>query len=226
MKKLTLNTCLVDLHGTLAYLKNPLDYLTMSDHLIKNGFEVYPQELEAALKFVEIIDYPKLCLKDWASVLRKALWHLNVIVDDDTLNGLIELIQKPEFELYDDAPFFLKRLREEEFKIGLITTISEFRFIDAISKVRDMIDEIITGCTCKCEKSNPKMLKTALEILKAKPEQTVMVGDELIVDLYIPHRLGLKTIFLKRTGELPTIREADGIVRNLKEAAEMVIKIR
>jgi len=213
------------LHGTLVYLKNPIDYLAISDHLLKNGYEVYPQELEAALNFVKIIDYPRLDLKDWTSYLRKALWRLNVIIDDETLNDIVEKI-KPEFELYDDAAEFLKKIKDAEFKIGVVTTIAEFRFTDTISPVKEFIDGVFTGSSCKCDKSNPKLYLHALKELGSKPEQAVIIGDEPLVDIYIPHRLGLKTVLLNRNGDLPEIREADGIVRDLREGAELIIKIR
>jgi FMN phosphatase YigB (HAD superfamily) len=52
--------------------------------------------------------------------------------------------------------------------------------------------------TFQCEKSNPKIYRETLKALNVKPEQAVMVGDEEDVDILIPKRLGMYTIFLDR----------------------------
>jgi len=46
---------LFDLHGTLAYVDNPVSDIEISEYLSSRGYEVSPQQLKAAWFFVSII---------------------------------------------------------------------------------------------------------------------------------------------------------------------------
>jgi len=43
---------LFDLHGTLAYVDNPVSDIEISDYLFSRGYEVSPQQLRAAWFFL------------------------------------------------------------------------------------------------------------------------------------------------------------------------------
>ena len=225
MKKLVLTTCLVDIFGTILYEKKPIDYLALSDYLIKNGYKVFPRQIEAALNFVTFLDYPKLCINNWASFLRKVLWRLELIVDDETLSGLVNIVER-EFRLDDYAEEFLARIREKEFKIVLITNLPEFQFMSAIGNVKELVDSIFTSCSCNCESSNPKMFQVVLKNLKEKPEQAIVIGNDIITDVIIPHRLSIKSVLFQKDLTNLQIREAEAVVHSLKEAADLIIKIK
>ena len=77
---------LFDLHGTLAYVENPVSDFEISDYLFSRGYEVSPQQLRAAWFYVSMIDYPKYGYKSWRSYFSRILWRLRVKVDKETLD--------------------------------------------------------------------------------------------------------------------------------------------
>jgi len=82
----------------------------------------------------------------------------------------------------------------------------------------------MTGYEAGCDKTNPKMYKKVLEILNVKPEEAVMIGDDVQVDILLPKRLGIHAILLNREKKSIECPQADAIVNNLNEAVETVIR--
>jgi len=64
-----------------------------------------------------------------------------------------------------------------------VTTIAHFNFKKAVQPIRKCLDFIMTGYEARCDKSNPKMYQKVLEILNVKPEETVMIGDNVPIDI-------------------------------------------
>jgi FMN phosphatase YigB (HAD superfamily) len=81
----------------------------------------------------------------------------------------------------------------------------------------------MTGYEAGCDKSNPKMYKKILEILKVKPHEAVVIGDEVELDFLLPKSLGINAVLLDREhkckGEF-----VDASVYDLEEAMETVIR--
>lgn len=71
--------------------------------------------------------------------------------------------------------------------------------------------------------SSDASLRRALEILNVKPEEAVVVGDDVQTDVVLPKRLGMKVILLDRGGNMKC-EHADAIVSDLDRAVETVIK--
>ena len=81
----------------------------------------------------------------------------------------------------------------------------------------------MTGYEAKCDKSNPRMYQKVSEILDIKPQETVMVGDELLLDVELPTRLGINAILLDREGRNRG-QLVDAFVYDLNEAMETIIR--
>jgi putative hydrolase of the HAD superfamily len=82
----------------------------------------------------------------------------------------------------------------------------------------------MTGYEAGCDKSNPKMYKKVLEILNLKPEEAVMIGDDMRLDIMLPKKLGIKTILLDREAKIHAKSEpADALVNNLNGAVKTII---
>lgn len=80
-----LKAVLFDLHGTLAYVENPVTELEISEYLFSRGYEVSPQQLKAAWAFVAFIDYPLFGYGSWRSFFSRIFWRLKVEVDKEAL---------------------------------------------------------------------------------------------------------------------------------------------
>ena len=70
-------------------------------------------------------------------------------------------------------------------------------FYKCIQPIEEYIDYAITGCEAGCDKSNPKMYLKLLALLKVKPNECVVVGDDIQLDVRIPKKLGIHTILAR-----------------------------
>ena len=215
---------LFDLHGTLAYVENPVSDTEVSEYLFSRGYEVSPQQLKAALAFVYFIDYPKYGYKNWRSFFSRIFWRLKVKVDKETLDTVVKLFESKPYQLYSDAAEAVVKVKKNGFKTAIVTTIAYFQFKKAVKPVRKHFDFIMTGYEAKCDKTNPKMYRKVLEILKVEPEEAVMIGDDVSIDILLPKRLGMSAILLDREGKNVKCERADAVVNDLNQAIETVIK--
>jgi len=214
---------LFDLYGTLVYVENPVTHTEISEYLFSKGYEVSPQQLSAAWAFVSFIDYPKYGYKNWRSYFSKIFWRLKVKVNEETLNNIVGLLECKPYQLYPDAAEAVIEAKEKGFKTAIVTTIAYFQFKKAIQPIRNYFDFIMTGYEAGCDKTNPKMYRKVLEILNVKPEEAVMVGDDVPIDIILPKRLGINAILLSRERKNVERPQADAVINSLNEAVETII---
>ena len=217
-----LKAVLFDLHGTLAYVEKDVTENEISDLLFDKGYEVSPQQLRAAWGFVSFIDYPKYGYRNWTSFFRRILWRLKVRVDVETLGTIVKLLESKPYQLYPEAANAVMTAKKNDFKTAIVTTIALFKFEKAIQPIREHLDFVMTGYEAKCDKSNPRMYKKVLEILNVKPDEAIMIGDELPLDIQLPKKLGMHTLLLDREGKKRG-QLVDAFVYNLDEAMETII---
>jgi len=221
-----LKAVLFDLHGTLAFVKDPQNSEQISEFLLQHGYKVYPQYLDATSHFVSMIDYPKYGYANWQGYLKQIMHRLNIKIDSKTLEELASIYRKHNtYVLYPDAASAVERAKKLKLKTAIVTTIARFKFQPAISPIRQYLDVITTGYEVRCEKSNPKMLRQTLRRLGVSPAEAVMIGDEPLVDIRIPKTLGIHTVLLERMHNISNkTPEANAKATTLKEAIEIVEK--
>ena len=215
---------LFDLHGTLAYVENPVTDTEISEYLFNRGYEVSPQQLKAAWAFVSFIDYPKHGYKNWRSFFSRIFWRLRVKVDKETLDAIAKLLESKPYQLYPDAAEAVLKAKRNGFKTAIVTTIAYFIFKKAVKPARKCFDFVMTGYEAGCDKTNPKMYRKVLKILKVKPREAIMIGDDVSIDILLPKRLGMCAILLDRQGKNLRCECADAVVNDLDQAIETVIK--
>jgi FMN phosphatase YigB (HAD superfamily) len=133
--------------------------------------------------------------------------------------------RRNNYSLFSDAVPAVREAKKLGLKTAIVTTIPDFVFVSAIEPIRDYFDTVMTGYKAGCEKSNPLMHKKTLKELDVSLNQAAMVGDELLVDIKIPKRLGMHTILLDRLNEIQEKPdEADAKARTLTEAMAIVEK--
>lgn len=215
---------LFDLHGTLLYPKQTVTSEQASDLLVKCGYEIYPQALEATWHFVSMIDYPKYGFKTWDTWLRRVLYRLGVRADKGTIEKWKRLSHNYRWAVYADARPALLRAKKLGLKTAVVTTIAKFMYQKALEPTRDKIDLLADGFTFNCEKSNPRIYQNTLEYLSVKPTEAVMIGDEPYVDVTIPKKLGMRAILLNRTpAKQSRIKvQPDATVKNLNQALKLI----
>jgi len=201
-----------------------LNDTVISEYLFSKGYEVSPQQLKAALSFVSFIDYPKYGYKNWRSFFSRIFWRLKVKVDQETLNTIAKILEDKPYQLYPDAAEAVIKAKKSGFKTAIVTTIAYFQFKEAVQPIKKHLDFIMTGYEAGCDKTNPKMYRKVLEILNVKPEEAVMVGDDVPVDILLPKKLGINAILLDREGKNAECQCADATVNNLNEVLETIIR--
>ena len=190
--------------------------------MFSKGYEVSPQQLRAAWSFVSFIDHPKHGYRNWTLFFRRILWRLKAKVDDETFGTIVKLLESRPYQLYPEAANAVVTAKKNGFKTAIVTTIALFKFEEAIQPIREYLDFVMTGYEAKCDKSNPRMYKRVLEILNVKPEEAIMIGDELPLDIELPKKLGMHTLLLDREGKKKG-QSVDAFVYSLDEAMETII---
>lgn len=215
---------LFDLHGTLAYVKEKVTDTEISEYLFSRGYEISEQQLRAVWGFVSFIDYPKYGYKSWRTYLSRIFWRVKVKVDEETLDAIVTLLESKPYQLYPDAAEAVIQAKRSGFETAIVTTIAYFQFKKAVQPIRNCLDFIMTGYEAGCDKSNPKMYRKVLEILAVKPNEAVMIGDDVPLDILLPKKLGINAILLDRERKGLECKEAVAVVNSLDEALETVIR--
>lgn len=139
-----------------------------------------------------------------------------------TLDAVVGLLERP-YQLYPDAVGAVIKAKQYGFKTAIVTTIAYFQFKTAIRPIRKYLDFVMTGYEAKCDKSNSQMYRKLLEILKVKPREAVMIGDNILIDIILPKKLGINAVLLNRERKTIRCSQADAIVNDLNEAIEIIV---
>jgi len=214
---------LFDLYGTLIYVEGEVSDRETSDFLFSCGYEISPQQLKAAWYFVAMVDYPKYGFADLDSFLMQMFWRLGVEVDNETFGEFKELCKKSRQKLYPEVEDVLSKVKDHGFKTAIVTTTAHFFFEETLRPIEKYFDFICTGNEAGCDKSNPKMYIKVLDVLNTKPGETVVIGDNLQYDVLLPKKLGMHAILLDRKGGKRKQEASDAVVKDLREAIEMLL---
>jgi putative hydrolase of the HAD superfamily len=102
----------------------------------------------------------------------------------------------------------LAELKQRGYKLGIITntvTSREEHVRIALRKIgcEKYFDAVVTSVDMGCNKPDKKIFSTALKRLGVKPEEAVMVGNQVLTDVVGGNRIGMKTILLKWNQRFP-----------------------
>lgn len=126
----------------------------------------------------------------------------------ETLTELMVDDARPLNELplvpFSDAISTLTRLRNEPYQFALVTNTcqsNEAVVSDALDRVglKRFFDVIITSVDIGSEKPAPCMFLAALARINCKPQESVMIGDNIVNDVQGASHLGMFTILVQRT---------------------------
>ena len=131
--------------------------------------------------------------------LTNAFAHFNLVFEEETIDAMahqyIEELPKDNY-LFSGAVELLKNL-QGNYKLHLIT--NGFHAVQHKKLINSKIDQFFTTVTTSedagVKKPNPLIFKHALNLSKAVPERSVMIGDSYEADILGARALGFKTIF-------------------------------
>ncbi len=159
--------------------------------------------------------------KEWiipsmSEVMCQILIELEVAVEDVRMNALLAEYNWgvfPGVVPFDDTHEVLNNLRQQAYKIGLVTN-SIFPMwmrdveLEAYSII-DFLDARLTSGDVGYLKPHPQIYHRILEMLDVQPEQAVFVGDRPQNDIAGANAVGLTSVLMAP----PHLkRELDGVV--------------
>ena len=199
-----LKLILFDFSGTLAYLRksNPKNFF--SD--LKNfGININDTNIQ---NFVDLFSKVLGNSKNWFDFSKKLLEVLSK--DDKKLakNLANFLEENVVFKLYDDV----KCLKNLKIKKAILSANAKFLIKEFPLKGF----KIFTPKETKFLKPDKRAFLKVINYFKIKPEETLMVGDELERDLIPAKKLGMKTILIDRENSIK-----NSPVQKIKSLAEL-----
>lgn len=102
--------------------------------------------------------------------------------------------------LYEDSLDFLEYLRSKRMKLALLTNgpaDGQRTKIEALG-IGHFFDQIFISGETGYEKPSPAAFTNALNVLQGTPENTIMIGDSLELDILPAVNLGIHAIHLDR----------------------------
>ncbi|ASJ08848.1 2-haloalkanoic acid dehalogenase [Thermococcus siculi] len=127
-----------------------------------------------------------------------------------------------KLHVYPDTVPTLEWLREEGYKLGVITSGPEYQRLKLkLAGLLDYFDVVVTREDVKAIKPEPKIFLYALENLGVEPGEAAMVGDSLSQDVYGAKNVGMTSVWINRNGD-EGYNMADYEIRTLHELRKVL----
>ncbi len=106
-----------------------------------------------------------------------------------------------EFRLFPDVIPAVQQLRDEGYRVGVITNITDdpTEQLEAVG-LKGMFAAITASCVVGCEKPDVRIFQAALAAIGAEPHEAVHVGDQFLADVEGAKAAGIKAVLLDRHG--------------------------
>jgi len=209
-----------DLFKTLGEFEWTITDEDASSLLRGRGYEVYPQAWRHAFSFVVFVDYPLHGFGSHEALFKQVFRRLEIDVDDGTVNELADMFRSSPFRLYPESHEAVKRARGMGLKTAIATSTPKPFFRAGVEPIAEYIDFICTGYEAGYEKSNPRIYKVITDRLQVEPEETVVIGDDPVLDVSNAKQYGMWAIHIPREGAPSEL--ADDVAKNVLEALKIV----
>lgn len=146
----------------------------------------------------------------WQDFSQKLLEKVIRKTDQEIVNKLANFFKENiVYQLYDDA----KEIIRLPYQKAILTSAAPFLFSNL---GLEKYFEIFTPRETKFLKPDPRAFLAVVEKLKVKPEETLMIGDELERDLVPAKKLGMKTVLIDRND---TVKDTS--IKKIKSLTEL-----
>ncbi|MDH7914537.1 YjjG family noncanonical pyrimidine nucleotidase [Winogradskyella sp. SYSU M77433] len=130
--------------------------------------------------------------------LKDAFDQLELVVEDDMIHHLSEayIEHLSSFNYLFEGTHELLKYLEGKYELHIITNgFSEAQEKKMItSNIRTYFKTVTNSEMVGVKKPNPKIFNFALEVAKAKANESIMIGDSLEADIEGAHKVGMDTI--------------------------------
>ena len=135
------------------------------------------------------------------------------------------------FSPYEDALEVMRRLHEKGLALGIVSAGIPVKQVEKIIRLNllPLIDfgHIFITESVGIAKTNTKIYMLACRSVGAAPQECGYVGDNPLVDIDVPHRIGMRTFFSRRGGKyenIPGAVEPDHVIHNFWDLLEVLEK--
>ena len=185
-----LKLIIFDLFGTLVFSVEKLKREDFFAFYQKLGIEL---KTEKDIKlFTSLFSQLMTQSAGWQDFSQKLLEKVIQKTDQEIVNKQTNFFKENiVYQLYDDA----KEIIELSYQKAMLTSAAPFLFSNL---GLEKYFEIFTPRETKFLKPDPRAFLVVLNKLKVKPEEVLMVGDEVERDLIPAQKLGMKAILIDR----------------------------
>jgi putative hydrolase of the HAD superfamily len=107
-----------------------------------------------------------------------------------------------KLHVYPDTVPTLEWLKGRGYLLGVVTSGPEYQRLKLqLTGLADYFDVIVTREDVKAVKPEPRIFLAALESLGIEPREAAYVGDSLSQDVYGAKHVGMKAVWINRSGE-------------------------
>jgi putative hydrolase of the HAD superfamily len=135
----------------------------------------------------------------------------------------LEWAAHEHFTLYDDVMDTFRALADRGIGLGLIS--NSHRQLDSFQS-HFALDGLIAVAVSSPEerymKPHPAIFQAALERMRVRPDEAIMVGDSVSHDIEGARRAGMRGVLLARDGPVPPVSKDVVTIRSLRELLVMV----
>lgn len=219
-----LKAVLFDLGGTLL----DFEYRTTFDEVLKlanqalkkyllgEGFDIPLQKIVDVTNgiFDVYFDFVSTTLLEIdAHVLYSAkLYHLGIeeYVNEELINGAMTSFEDQiinNYYIYEDTKSVLNALKEEEFKLGLVSNSNctyVFNRLLQIYALENYFDATVVSNEVGIRKPHKGIFFHCLNQLEVKSEHAMFVGDRLREDIQGAMSTGMKSVLINKGDEIFT----------------------
>jgi len=136
---------------------------------------------------------------NWQDLSQKLLKRVLPTHGQKKVNELANFYQENlVYQLYDDV----KEIINLPYQKAILTSAAHFLFSNL---GLEKYCQVFTPRETKFLKPDPRAFLSPLEKLRAKPEETVMVGNEIERDLIPAKKLGMKVVLIDRENKIENV---------------------
>ncbi len=150
--------------------------------------------------------------------IRKIIEEKNL--SEETFDEIVNLWNKAKInvDIFPETIEILERL-SQKYKLVLLSNTAEKEGKEVIERfgLKKYFDEIILSGSVGLAKPDPRIFELVLEKMNVKPEQVLMVGDNLNTDIIPARNLGMKGILVDTKKKYPKYEDEDWYINSLSQ---------
>ena len=217
---LSISVVIFDLGNTLLYLDSdietvyPLMNQALADELIRLGYLLSKEDFITT--FIKMMkDADDLGDEIWIEIPTKEIVKAALLmlgfsdVPEDHIRQALEkyyAISQNHWVLEEDTISMLKELKENGYKLGIISNASDALDVHRLLCRDDLavfFDKVLISSQVGVLKPHPEIFHQVLEFFETEPEQAAFVGDTLIADIAGSKHAGMHSIWVTRRARRP-----------------------